>query len=138
MFTQNKPPARAGWPADVRADPDWAWKPFEPNRRRPWNLPWAGHLFRRATFGANWGQLRKALADGPERTVEGLLDPEADVAAFNRSADDFEAAAADSAEALRACWPAGSDSSNASTTPARRRSWASGVTSTPVGKRDQV
>ena len=108
MPTQTEPGKRAEWPADVLADPNWAWQPFRPDRRRPWNLPWAAHLFRRATFGANWKQLEQALADGPQLTVDRLLKPEADdsttVAGFNRTSDEFETAAADSIESLRAWW----------------------------------
>ncbi len=103
MFAQTEPRKRA-WPADVLADPGWAWQPFQPDRRRPWNLAWAAHLFRRAAFGANWKQLKQALADGPERTVQQLLEPEADLAGFNRTSDGFETAAADSVESLRAWW----------------------------------
>jgi uncharacterized protein (DUF1800 family) len=46
------------------------------------------------------------LADGPQRTVDKLLQPEADVAAFNRAQDNLEApdGDADSAQGLRAWW----------------------------------
>ena len=36
-------------------DPAWAWAPFVPDGERPWNLAMAGHLYRRAGFGADWG-----------------------------------------------------------------------------------
>jgi len=72
-------------------DPQWAWAPFAPDAKRPWDLRLAGHLLRRAGFGATWRELQDALRDGPERTVARLLQPKADVAAFNRSYDEYEA-----------------------------------------------
>jgi len=87
-------------------DPEWAWAPYKPDSRRPWNLPRAGHLYRRAGFGANWDELQRALADGPRHTVDRMLHPEADIEEFNRGYDDYEAAAADSGsgDGLRAWW----------------------------------
>ena len=86
------------------ADPAWAWAKYEPDERRPWNLRLAGHLYRRAAFGATWSQLQQALADGPQRTVDRLLRPETDVAAFNQAYDQYDNAAAGSAEGLRSWW----------------------------------
>lgn len=87
-------------------DPGWAWAPYEPDARRPWNLRQAAHLYRRAAFGANWSQLERALADGPQRSVDKLLEPGADFAAFNREYDAYEVAASGSgsADGLRAWW----------------------------------
>ena len=88
------------------ADPAWAWAPYQPDAARPWNLARAAHLFRRATFGAPWRQLQQALAIGPQRSIDGLLKPEPDLAAFQRQYDGYEAAAAesDSADSLRGWW----------------------------------
>ena len=86
------------------SDPAWAWAPYRPDARRPWDLALAGHLYRRAAFGANWGQLQRALADGPQPTIDNLLRPQTDPDAFNREYDEYEAAGSDSAEALRAWW----------------------------------
>jgi hypothetical protein len=61
-------------------------------------------LYRRCGFGAGWGQLQRALSDGPQRTVDKLLRPQADVEAFNRRCDESENAAAGSIEGLRAWW----------------------------------
>ena len=84
------------------ADPAWAWAAYEPDAERPWDLRLAGHLFRRAVFGADWSQLQKALADGPKRSIQKLVAPDADVAAFNTEQDAFEDSA--SADSLRAWW----------------------------------
>ncbi|HMP18139.1 MAG TPA: hypothetical protein PKD72_14030 [Gemmatales bacterium] len=45
--------------ADI--DPIWAWDPYVPSADNPWSLEKAGHLFRRAAWGATWGQLQEAL-----------------------------------------------------------------------------
>ena len=83
---------RTGTPAATESPPDpaWAWAPYVPDAKRPWDLRRAGHLYRRAAFGASWGQLQQALRDGPARTVDRLLRPEADVAAFDRTFDAYE------------------------------------------------
>ena len=86
------------------ADPGWAWAAYEPDARRPWNLALAGHLYRRAAFGAGWEQLQQALSDGPQRTVDKLLRPQADVEAFNRRCDESESIVAGSLDGLRAWW----------------------------------
>ena len=85
------------------SDPSWAWAAYEPDALRPWNLAGAGHLCRRAAFGADWDQLQRALSDGPQRTVDNLLSPHADTGAFNLAYDDYEAAAG-SVDELRAWW----------------------------------
>lgn len=96
MFTDTQ--------SNKAADPAWAWKKYEPDERRPWNLRLAGHLYRRAAFGATWSQLQQAVADGPQRTVDLLLQPEADMVAFNETYDEYDKAAANSAEGLRSWW----------------------------------
>jgi uncharacterized protein (DUF1800 family) len=87
-------------------DPQQAWARFEPDARQPWTLALAGHLYRRAAFGASWPQLQRALAEGPQKTLDGLLRPAADVAAFNRQLDEYETPPGDdrSATELRAWW----------------------------------
>ncbi|HUU02786.1 MAG TPA: DUF1800 domain-containing protein [Myxococcota bacterium] len=84
-------------------DPRWAWAAYEPDADRPWNLARAGHLYRRAAFGASWDQLQQALADGPQRTIDMLLQPQGDMAEFNRTYDEYEAATG-SVDQLRAWW----------------------------------
>jgi uncharacterized protein (DUF1800 family) len=87
-------------------DPAWAWAPYQPDAQHPWSPALAGHLYRRAAFGANWDQLQQALADGPQKTIDKLLKPQADVAAINRADDQYDdsAAGSDSADSLRAWW----------------------------------
>lgn len=87
-------------------DPTWAWARYEPAASQPWDLRQAGHLFRRAAFGATWEQLQQARGDGPQRTIDRMLKPEADAAQFDRTFDAFATAASKSAsaEASRAWW----------------------------------
>jgi uncharacterized protein (DUF1800 family) len=84
-------------------DPRRAWAVYEPDGDRPWNLALAGHLYRRAAFGASWDQLQQALSDGPQRTIDKLVRPEGDVAGFNRTYDEYEAATG-SIDQLQAWW----------------------------------
>ena len=50
-----------------------------------WNLKLAGHLLRRATFGFTSRQLRQALADGPQKTIDRLTAPPPGYAEFEQS-----------------------------------------------------
>lgn len=85
-------------------DPRWAWAVYGPDADRPWDLARAGHLYRRAAFGASWEQLQRALSDGPQRTVDKLLrPPHAEAVQFDRTYDEYEAATG-SVDQLRAWW----------------------------------
>lgn len=97
---------RHGPPRAHRLDPDWAWSPYQPDGSRPWSLRLAGHLFRRAAFGATWRQLQTALREGPAATVERLLRPQDDLASFQRRFDQFDDAVArsGSTSGLRSWW----------------------------------
>ncbi len=88
------------------SDPAWAWSSYQPDAERPWNLQWAGHLYRRAGFGANWEQLQYALQAGPQATIDKLLHSDAQVIEFNAAQDNYEKTAAQSgsSHALRAWW----------------------------------
>lgn len=93
--------------SNEKSDPAWAWAAYKPDAKRPWDLRLAGHLFRRAGFGATWSQLQQALSDGPERTIEKLLRPQSDAVAFNRTYDEYEGAIdpeSESTEVLRGWW----------------------------------
>jgi len=54
-------------------DPGWAWAKYEPSEQHPWDMKKAGHLFRRAAFGANLVELHQAVKDGPGATITRLL-----------------------------------------------------------------
>src|SRR5688572_12974175 len=63
-----------------KLDPADAWTPWQPDSKRPWDLRWAGHLYRRAAFGGSLAELRQAVKQGLPATLDRLLqgDPEAD------------------------------------------------------------
>lgn len=70
-----------------KVDPTEAWQAHEPDSRRPWDLKWAGHLHRRAGFGASLEELKAAVARGLPATLERLLQGQpaaADDAAMTR------------------------------------------------------
>src|SRR5262245_15251582 len=56
-----------------KVDPARAWQPWQPGEKDPWNLKWAGHLFRRAGFGASLVELREAAKAGHAATMERVL-----------------------------------------------------------------
>src|SRR5262245_58674021 len=56
-----------------KIDPAEAWKPWQPVQNDPWSLKWAGHLYRRAAFGANWPELQESLKQGHAATLDSLL-----------------------------------------------------------------
>ncbi len=87
-------------------DPEWAWAAYRPSATHPWTRARAAHLYRRAAFGADWGQLQQALEAGPQRAVDALLTPPADVDVFNRTYDEYDQSVghAESADQLRAWW----------------------------------
>jgi uncharacterized protein (DUF1800 family) len=55
-------------------DPRWAWERYRPTAEAPWDLKRAGHLFRRATFGATYAQLQQAVKAGPDKTISQILE----------------------------------------------------------------
>ena len=72
-------------------DPNWAWQPYRPDAKNPWDLAKAGHLYRRAGFSANSGELDAALADGPDKAVGKLLGGVAGQDAFEQQMSDMAA-----------------------------------------------
>jgi hypothetical protein len=56
-----------------RVDPAGAWQAWRPDDRQPWDLKWAAHLYRRAAFGAAPADLKKAVEQGLDRTLEQVL-----------------------------------------------------------------
>jgi uncharacterized protein (DUF1800 family) len=100
---QHSEDSRSMRPRGPAADPQWAFARYVPDSQRPWNLCWAGHLLRRAGFGASWEELQRAVAVGPQRTIDRILHPENGVADFCREFDENEADTDDLGTA-RAWW----------------------------------
>ncbi|HKB40575.1 MAG TPA: DUF1800 domain-containing protein, partial [Gemmataceae bacterium] len=72
--------AETALPPLEKLDPAEVWKPWKPDAKDPWDLKWAGHLYRRAAFGAGLVELRQAVAQGLPATLDRLFDgdPKAD------------------------------------------------------------
>jgi hypothetical protein len=89
-----------------RLDPKEAWQPWQPTSAEPWNRVRAGHLYRRAGFGASAGELLAAEKQGFAATLARLLEG----APGARERDRFlesqgrSVARRDSAGNLRAWW----------------------------------
>lgn len=88
--TPSRDPAAAPAPSAGAVVPETEWSPFVPDARRPWSEALAGHLLRRAAFGASAAALRKAVETGPEAAVTVLLSPPAGADAFHREQDSYE------------------------------------------------
>ena len=50
------------------------WAPYEPDAKAPWGLRRVVHLHRRAGFAATWDELQRDLKDGPEASIDRLLE----------------------------------------------------------------
>ena len=71
---------RARLPRLDDVNPARAWEPWKPDDNQRFDLRWAGHIYRRAAFGGTLDELRRAVKDGPDATVDRLLkgDPAAE------------------------------------------------------------
>ena len=63
---------------ETSINPKTAWERYRPTAESPWDLKKAGHLYRRAAFGATLAELQAAVEAGPDRAVEQLLRGQAD------------------------------------------------------------
>jgi uncharacterized protein (DUF1800 family) len=90
----------------AKIDPQWAWEPYRPSARNPWNYAKVGHLHRRAGFGANWQELQQGMAQGPEKSIDQVLKGGAGLEAFDRQMTDLaqNIVAANNEANLRAWW----------------------------------
>src|SRR3954452_21291780 len=86
------------------------WAPYVPDETLPWDLRRVVHLHRRAGFAATWDELRRDRNDGPEASIDRLLEGKsrscgipAEFAAFaDRLAD--RAVAAPASNRLKGWW----------------------------------
>src|SRR5437868_7105107 len=67
-------------PSTARIDPAWAWQRYQPTAASPWDAKAAGHLWRRAAFGATNAELQATVEAGPDRAIDRLLAGRADAA----------------------------------------------------------
>lgn len=54
-------------------DPRWAWEPYKPSTKAPWDARRVGHLYRRAAFGPTVADLDAGVKNGHEKTIEALV-----------------------------------------------------------------
>ncbi len=57
-----------------RLKSDNSWVPYVPDEAMPWDLRRVVHLHRRAGFAATWDEIRRDLNDGPEASINRLLE----------------------------------------------------------------
>jgi uncharacterized protein (DUF1800 family) len=65
--------AKPSLPPFDQLDPAAEWAPWQPTPDRPWDARWAAHLYRRAAFGPTRDELKQAVANGMDATVDQLL-----------------------------------------------------------------
>ena len=65
--------AKPSLPPFDQLDPTAEWAPWKPAPDRPWDARWAAHLYRRAAFGPTRDELKQAVGDGMDATVDKLL-----------------------------------------------------------------
>jgi uncharacterized protein (DUF1800 family) len=63
------------------------WAEYTPTPANPWDLKKAGHLYRRAAFGATHAELTQAVADGPKAAIDRLLKGGTPSADFDKTSE---------------------------------------------------
>ena len=89
-----------------RIDPVEAWQPWGPSPKDPWDRKWAGHLYRRAAFGASPAETTEAVSKGLPATLDLLLKGKPDADALENMLATVGRRTADRANdfELRAWW----------------------------------
>lgn len=89
-----------------KIDPHWAWETYQPSDKCPWTLEKAGHLFRRAAWGATKNDLQQAVKEGVEVTISRLIETPGDYASFEHKMERLAVPLAEGADEnrLRAWW----------------------------------
>lgn len=72
----------------VGVDPSQAWQEWRPSREQPWDRRLAAHLYRRAAFGADWGELESSVQLGHQETLDRLLTGREGASEFYRATDE--------------------------------------------------
>ena len=88
-----------------KLDPVEAWKPWEPANKKL-GLKWAGHLYRRAGFGATRDELHRAANESPAAVIDRFfaIEPDRRAKDSELAQQGIEIAAANNARELRAWW----------------------------------
>jgi uncharacterized protein (DUF1800 family) len=89
-----------------KIDPRWAWQPYTPDDKHPWDVQRVGHLYRRAAFGATSAELDAAIKAGPEKSVDALLEGGSGQLDFDWSTAPMAASLArgNNGQGIRAWW----------------------------------
>jgi uncharacterized protein (DUF1800 family) len=92
--------------SEKKLDPAWAWDAYKPSDKAPWDARRAGHLYRRAAFGATAAELDQAVKDGPGKTIAALLKGGPDQEDYDAVSRQMARSIADSNNGvqLRAWW----------------------------------
>jgi uncharacterized protein (DUF1800 family) len=87
-------------------DPRWAWEPYQPTSQAPWDVKKAGHLYRRAGFGATTEELEAAVKLGPDKAIDQLLKGGSGLEEFEKETAPLaqSTARANNGPQLRAWW----------------------------------
>jgi uncharacterized protein (DUF1800 family) len=85
-------------------DPKWAWSAYTPSPDNPWDLKKAGHLHRRAGFGATWEELQASVRLGPQAVIDQVLRSPAPSAEFAKTAEVMNRAARQNINLARGWW----------------------------------
>ncbi len=89
-----------------KIDPEWAWQPYRPSAKAPWDARRVGHLYRRAAFGAAAADLEAGVQAGPDETLRKLLSGGPGLDEFEKRMDPLAVslARANNGQSLRAWW----------------------------------
>ena len=63
------------------------WAEYTSSDANPWDLKKAGHLYRRAAFGATHAELQQAVTDGPKKAIDRLLKGGEPAAEFEKTSE---------------------------------------------------
>ncbi len=86
------------------------WKIYKPSDSTPWNFDRAKHLLRRATLGPTWTELERAVDEGPQETVDRILNADCRIDGLRDDFDEISqvigdaAAGSNDANRLKAWW----------------------------------
>jgi uncharacterized protein (DUF1800 family) len=87
-------------------DPKWAWEPYRPSAKEPWNAQRVGHLYRRACFGATFKELEAGVSAGPEALIQSLCAGDTARTDYDQTMEPLAESIgkANNAQQLRAWW----------------------------------